>query len=97
MQQLRLSSPLGQILAAGLLNSVWTSAMVDSMEQALSIHEMERYLNTLGTLAAVTPLLGLLRCRMIRYSAKSPQVQETRMRWQEGLRGAHHHRGLACL
>ena len=63
MQQLRLSSPLGQILAAGLLNSKYgRSAMVDSIEQASSqvIHEMERYLNTLGTLAAVTPLLGLL-------------------------------------
>lgn len=63
LQQLRLSSPLGQILAAGLLNSKYgRSAMVDSIEQASSqvIHEMERYLNTLGTLAAVTPLLGLL-------------------------------------
>ena len=63
MQQLRLSSPLGQILAAGLLNSKYgRSAMIDSIEQASSqvIHEMERYLNTLGTLAAVTPLLGLL-------------------------------------
>ena len=63
MQQLRLSSPLGHILAAGLLNSKYgRSAMIDSIEQASSqvIHEMERYLNTLGTLAAVTPLLGLL-------------------------------------
>ena len=63
LQQLRLSSPLGQILAAGLLNSKYgRPAMVDSIEQASSqvIHEMERYLNTLGTLAAVTPLLGLL-------------------------------------
>ena len=63
LQQLRLSSPLGQILAAGLLNSKHgRSAMVDSIEQASSqvIHEMEGYLNTLGTLAAVTPLLGLL-------------------------------------
>ena len=63
LQQLRLSSPLGQILAAGLLNSKYgRSAMVDSVEQASAqvIHEMERYLNTLGTLAAVTPLLGLL-------------------------------------
>ena len=54
LQQLRLSSPLGQILAAGLLNSKYgRSAMVDSIEQASSqvIHEMERYLNTLGTLA----------------------------------------------
>ena len=63
LQQLRLSSPLGQILAAGLLNSKYgRSAMVDSVEQASAqvIHEMERYVNTLGTLAAVTPLLGLL-------------------------------------
>ncbi|MGA1055197.1 MAG: MotA/TolQ/ExbB proton channel family protein, partial [Pseudohongiellaceae bacterium] len=63
LQQLRLSSPLGQILAAGLLNSKYgRPAMVASIEQASSqvIHEMERYLNTLGTLAAVTPLLGLL-------------------------------------
>ena len=45
LQQLRLSSPLGQILAAGLLNSKYgRSAMVDSIEQASSqvIHEMER-------------------------------------------------------
>ena len=36
--------------------------MVESIEQASSqvIHELERYLSTLGTLAAVTPLLGLL-------------------------------------
>lgn len=63
MKQLRTSSPLGQILATGLLNSKYgRSAMVESIEQASSqvIHELERYLNTLGTLAAVTPLLGLL-------------------------------------
>lgn len=63
LRELRLSSPLGQILAAGLLNSKYgREAMIESIEQAaaLVVHDMERYLNTLGTIAAITPLLGLL-------------------------------------
>jgi biopolymer transport protein ExbB len=36
--------------------------MTESIEQAAShvIHDLERYLSTLGTIAAITPLLGLL-------------------------------------
>jgi biopolymer transport protein ExbB len=36
--------------------------MKESIEEAgrLEVHEMERFLNTLGTIAAVAPLLGLL-------------------------------------
>lgn len=36
--------------------------MIESIEQAAAqvVHDMERYLNTLGTIAAITPLLGLL-------------------------------------
>ena len=63
LRELRLSSPLGQILAAGLLSSKYgRPAMIESIEQAAAqvIHDMERYLNTLGTIAAITPLLGLL-------------------------------------
>jgi biopolymer transport protein ExbB len=63
LRELRLSSPLGQILAAGLLSSRYgRQVMVDSIEQAAAqvIHDMERYLNTLGIIAAITPLLGLL-------------------------------------
>lgn len=63
LRELRLSSPLGQILAAGLVNSKYgRAAMTVSIEQAASlvIHDMERYLNTLGIIAAITPLLGLL-------------------------------------
>lgn len=63
LQELRLSSPLGQILAAGLLSSKYGRAMmIESIEQAAAqvIHDMGRYLNTLGTIAAITPLLGLL-------------------------------------
>jgi biopolymer transport protein ExbB len=63
LRELRLSSPLGQILAAGLLSSRYgRAAMIDSIGQTAAqvVHDMERYLNTLGTIAAITPLLGLL-------------------------------------
>jgi len=63
IQELRVSSPLGQILAAGLMNRQRDRA---TMKEAVEdtgrhvVHELERYLNTLGTIAAVSPLLGLL-------------------------------------
>lgn len=63
LRELRLSSPLGQVLATGLLNSKYgRAAMIESIEQTAAqvVHDMERYLNTLGTIAAITPLLGLL-------------------------------------
>jgi biopolymer transport protein ExbB len=63
IRELRLSSPLGQILAAGLLTSKYgRAAMIESIEQTAAqvVHDLERYLNTLGTIAAITPLLGLL-------------------------------------
>jgi len=57
------SSPLGRILAAGLTNRdhpkiVMKEAIEEEGRQV--VHELERYLNTLGTIAAITPLLGLL-------------------------------------
>ena len=63
LRTLRASSPLGAILAAGLGNAhLGREAMKSSIEEAAShvVHDLERYLNTLGTIAAVTPLLGLL-------------------------------------
>jgi Biopolymer transport proteins len=63
LKELRRSSPLGRILAAGLSNSRHgREVMKDSIEEAASqvVHEMERFLNTLGTIASVSPLLGLL-------------------------------------
>lgn len=63
LRQLRMGSPLGQILAAGLTSSRWgREVMKESIEEVAHqvVHEMERYLNTLGTIAAITPLLGLL-------------------------------------
>jgi biopolymer transport protein ExbB len=59
---LRAGSPLGQVLAAGLLNLQHSrEIMKESIEEAGRhvVLELEKYLNTLGTIAAVTPLLGL--------------------------------------
>jgi len=55
-------SPLGQILAAGLAGSNSADEMRTRIEDAgrLVAHQMERYLNTLGTIALISPLLGLL-------------------------------------
>jgi len=63
LKTLRQSSPLGRILAAGLANAYHgRDVMKESIEEAAGhvIHDLERYLNTLGTIAAVSPLLGLL-------------------------------------
>lgn len=60
---IRESSPLGRILAAGLVNiRNEREIMKESIEEAGRhvVHDLERYLNTLGTIAAITPLLGLL-------------------------------------
>jgi len=63
IQALAKSSPLGRILAAGLINrhhprEIMKESIEDVGRQV--VHELDRYLNTLGTIAAVTPLLGLL-------------------------------------
>lgn len=63
IKTLRRESALGLILAAGLSNShAGRDVMKESIAEAASyvIHDMERYLNTLGTIASVAPLLGLL-------------------------------------
>jgi len=63
IHQLRGSSALGSILAAGISNSGHgREVMKDSIEEAAAqvIHGLEKYLAPLGTIAAVTPLLGLL-------------------------------------
>jgi biopolymer transport protein ExbB len=63
LQELRSGSPLGQILAAGLASrGLERVVMKEGIEDTGRhvVHELERYLNTLGTIAAVTPLLGLL-------------------------------------
>ena len=61
--EVRDGSPLGRMLTAGLVNrnhsrDVMKEAINDTGRQVVA--DMERYLNTLGTIASVTPLLGLL-------------------------------------
>ncbi|NND90944.1 MAG: MotA/TolQ/ExbB proton channel family protein [Granulosicoccus sp.] len=63
IREIQHASPLGRILAAGLHNrSQDREIMKASIEEVGGhvAHELERYLNALGTIAAVTPLLGLL-------------------------------------
>jgi biopolymer transport protein ExbB len=56
-------SPLGQILAAGLSNRQSsrevTREAIEDVGRHVSV-ELERNLNTLGTIAAISPLVGLL-------------------------------------
>ncbi|MGR9051579.1 MAG: MotA/TolQ/ExbB proton channel family protein [Gammaproteobacteria bacterium] len=63
LRSLKLNSPLGAVLAAGLANMHHgRDIMRTSIEEVgrQVVHELERFLNTLGTIASVTPLLGLL-------------------------------------
>jgi len=63
VQSLRQGSPLGRVLAAGL---VYRDAERDVMKESIEevgrhvVHDLSRYLNTLGTIASIAPLLGLL-------------------------------------
>jgi biopolymer transport protein ExbB len=63
LRDLRRGSPLGRVIAAGLVNMHHErDIMMESIEDAgrHEAHALERYLNTLGTIAAISPLLGLL-------------------------------------
>jgi biopolymer transport protein ExbB len=63
IRALRKSSPLGRILAAGLANrNSSREIMKESIEDVGRhvVHDLDRYLNALGTIASITPLLGLL-------------------------------------
>jgi len=63
VQALQQNSPLGKVLAAGLANrhrprEVMREAIEDAGRHV--IHELERFLSALGTIAGIAPLLGLL-------------------------------------
>ena len=63
LHDLREGSPLGRILAAGIVSANQDRmSMKDSIEDTGRhvVLELERFLNTLGTIAAIAPLLGLL-------------------------------------
>ncbi|MEJ2535350.1 MAG: MotA/TolQ/ExbB proton channel family protein [Gammaproteobacteria bacterium] len=63
LDRLRANSALGKVLAAALANrhrprEIIKEAVEDTGRHV--VHELERFLNTLGTIAGITPLLGLL-------------------------------------
>ena len=63
LAQLRSNSPLGAMLAAGIANrGQGRDVMKESISEAAShvVHDLEKYLNSQGTVAAIAPLLGLL-------------------------------------
>ena len=63
IQEIEKGSPLGKVLAAGLSNRHLSRDLVRQSIQEngrFVVHEMERFMNTLGTIATITPLLGLL-------------------------------------
>lgn len=60
--RLAASSPLGRVFAAGLKNIKNSpEVMKDAIEEAgrAVAHDLERFLTTLGTIASISPLLGL--------------------------------------
>ena len=62
LARLATSSPLGQVFAAGLRNAKSPLPVTkEAIEESgrLAAIELERFLNTLGTIAAISPLLGL--------------------------------------
>ncbi|MDH4180377.1 MAG: MotA/TolQ/ExbB proton channel family protein [Betaproteobacteria bacterium] len=63
LQRTAARGPLGRILAAGLANvKAPRPVMKEAIEEVGRVvtHELDRFLTTLGTIAAAAPLLGLL-------------------------------------
>lgn len=63
IQELKRGSQLGRVLASGLVNRHHERhIMKESIEEVGRhiVHELGRFLTTLGTIASITPLLGLL-------------------------------------
>jgi biopolymer transport protein ExbB len=63
LRNLKIGSPLGTIVAAALSSQKeGREVMKENVEQAgrQVVHDLERYLNTLGTIASISPYLGLL-------------------------------------
>ena len=62
LRRLDVHSPLGCVFAAGLRNSAYTrEVMKEAIEEAGRgvAHELERFLTSLGTIASISPLMGL--------------------------------------
>ena len=63
IRQLRAAAPLGAIIATGLSNAhLGREVMQQSIDDAAGkvVHDLEKYLDIIGTIALISPLLGLL-------------------------------------
>lgn len=63
IEQLRSESAMGRVLAAALTNRHRSRSLIKEAVEDTGrhvVHELERFLNTLGTIAGISPLLGLL-------------------------------------
>ncbi len=63
IETLSKASALGTILSAGLINRNESRERIKECIEERGrevVHDMERFLNTLGTIASISPLLGLL-------------------------------------
>lgn len=63
IEQLRSGSAMGRVLAAALVNRHRSRDLIKEAVEDTGRHvvyELERFLNTLGTIAGISPLLGLL-------------------------------------
>ena len=63
IEKLSKESALGQILSVGLLNRNESRERIKECIEERGrevVHDLERFLNTLGTIASISPLLGLL-------------------------------------
>ncbi len=63
MKQFKDDSPMGRILSSGLSNAHFgREIMKERIEEVAGhvVHDLERFLSTLGTIAAISPLMGLL-------------------------------------
>jgi biopolymer transport protein ExbB len=62
INRVAMTSPLGRVLAAGLRNvRSPRDVMKESIEETgrAVVHDLERFLTTLGTIASISPLMGL--------------------------------------
>jgi len=63
IQSIRADSPLGKILATALINLKYEREVMERRVEDVGrhvVHDLERFLNTLGTIASISPFLGLL-------------------------------------
>ena len=99
IEQLRIRLSPGRVLAAALVNRHRSRDLIKEAVEDTGRHvvyRLERFLNTLGTIAGISPLLGLLGTviGMIKvFSAiMAHGVGETPTSWPVAFHSADHHR-----